>query len=66
MAQVVARDPVPAEDQVVTWSMSIGDTDISSRNVSPNARWSSTRAARPTVPPAAAVETDVGAGCPEG
>ena len=42
--------------------MSIGDTDIATRNVSPSARWSNTGAESPSVPPAAAVKTDVGPG----
>ena len=41
---------------------SIGDTDIASRSVSPKTRRSSTGAASPGSPSAAALKTDVGTG----
>ena len=46
--------------------MSIGDTDIDSRNASPRQRWISTGAASSRVPPVAAVVTDVGPGWSDG
>ena len=53
VAQVVARDPVPSENQVVIHvqvHQGFGDTDIDSRNVSPRQRWISTGAAAQRAP----------------